>query len=266
MKAIIVAAGFGTRTLPINKTIPKEMLPVGDKPVIQYCIEDISKAGIKDVIMITSKYKKALEDYFDRNFELEQALEKSGKNEILEKIIAPTQLANYTFIRQLKALGTGHAVFQTKPWIKDDYFMVIFPDCIYPTKMFEEMMNQFNKNPQPIIACHKVPMEEVYKYGIVSIDENKNVKDFVEKPKVEDAPGNLIRNGVAILPYKIFDKIEETKTDGRSGETHLPDAIKILKDEEDILAMEFQPYKDIGNIQSWMEANNKIFTDGKLFD
>lgn len=266
MKAIIVAAWFGTRMLPINKTIPKEMLPVWDKPVIQYCIEEISEAWVKDVIMITSKYKKALEDYFDKNFELEQALEKSGKTEFLEAIIKPTKLVNATFVRQLKALGTWHAVYQTKPWIKDDYFMVIFPDCIYPTGMFKSMMEQFSKNPQPIIACHKVPMEEVYKYGIVSLDENNHVNDLIEKPKVEESPWNLIRNGVAILPYSIFDKIEQTKTDSRSWETNLPDAMKLLKDEMNILAMEFAPYKDIGNIKARMEANNKLFTDGKLFD
>jgi UTP--glucose-1-phosphate uridylyltransferase len=266
MKAIIVAAWFGTRTLPINKTIPKEMLPVGDKPVIQYCIEWISEAWIKDVLIITSKYKKALEDYFDKNKELEDALEKNGKNDILEKIIKPTKLANYAFIRQLEALWTWHAVMLTKPRIVDDYFMVIFPDCIYPTNMFKEMIERFKKNPQPIIACHKVPMEEVYKYWIVSIDQNNYVKDLIEKPKIEDAPWNLIRNWVAILPKKIFDKIEKTKTDSRSWETNLPDAIKLLKDEINILAMEFQPYKDIGNIQSWMEANNRLFTKWKLFD
>ncbi len=266
MKAVIVAAWVGTRMLPINKTIPKEMLPVWDKPVIQYCIEGISDAWIKDVIMITSKHKKALEDYFDKNKELEQALEKSGKTDILELVNKPTKLANYTFVRQLEALWTGHAVFQTKSWITDDYFMVIFPDCIYPTNMFKEMIEKFNSKPQPIIACHEVPMEEVYKYGIVSKDEQNHVQDFVEKPTVEEAPGNLIRNGVAILPYSIFDKIEKTKIDSRSWETNLPDAIKLLKEDMDILAMEFQPYKDIWNIQARMEANNKLFTDWKLFD
>ncbi len=266
MKAILVAAWWGTRMLPITKTIPKEMLPIGDKPVIQYIVEDIVNANIKDIILITSQQKKALEDWFDKNYELEHLLQKSGKTELLNLINKPKELANYTFIKQTQMLGTGHAVKIAESRITDDYFMVIFSDCIYPPHMFNQMIKQFNEKPQPILACHQVPMEEVYKYGIVSTDDKDHVQDFVEKPKVEEAPGNLIRNGVAILPKEIFKKIEQVKVDSRNWETNLPDAIKLLKDNIDILAMEFQPYKDIGNIQARMEANNKLFTDWKLFD
>lgn len=266
MKAVLVAAGWWTRMLPITKTIPKEMLPIWDKPVIQYIIEDIVNADIKDILLITSQQKKALEDRFDKNYELEDLLKKSWKTKLLELINKPKELANYTFIKQTQMLWTGHAVKIAQPRITDDYFMVIFSDCIYPPLMFNQMVEQFNRNPQPILACHQVPMEEVYKYGIVSIDSNNHVQDFVEKPKVEEAPGNLIRNGVAILPKEIFQKIDLVKVDNRNGETNLPDAIKLLKDNIDILAMEFNAYRDIWNIQARMEANNELYTKWKLFD
>jgi len=266
MKAILVAAWRGTRMLPLTKTLPKEMLPVWDKPVIQYIVDDVVNANIKDIIMITSQHKKTLEDYFDKNYELEDLLTKAWKTEMLEMINRPKNMANYTFIKQTKMLGTWHAVKMAEQRINDDYFLVIFPDCIYPPKMLNQMIEQFNKNPQPILACHKVPMEEVYKYGIVSIDEENKVQDFVEKPTIQEAPWNLIRNWVAILPKEIFKKIDEVKADNRTWETNLPDAIKLLKQDIDILAMEFNPYKDIGNIQARMEANNKLFTDWKLFD
>jgi len=266
MKAILVAAWRGTRMLPLTKTLPKEMLPVWDKPVIQYIVDDVVNANIRDIIMITSQQKKALEDYFDKNYELEDLLTKAWKIEMLEMINKPKNMANYTFIKQTQMLGTWHAVKMAEQRMNDDYFLVIFPDCIYPPKMINQMIEQFNKKKQPILACHKVPMEEVYKYGIVSIDNQNKVQDFIEKPTIEEAPWNLIRNWVAILPKEIFTKIDEVKTDNRTWETNLPDAIKLLKQDIDILAMEFAPYKDIGNIQARMEANNKLFTDWKLFD
>ncbi len=265
MKAILVAAWRGTRMLPITKTIPKEMLPIWDKPVIQYIVEDIVNANIQDILMITSQQKKALEDYFDKNYELEDLLEKGGKTEFLNLINKPQNLANYTFIKQTQMLGTGHAVKIAQPRITDDYFMVIFSDCIYPPQMFNQMIEQFNKNPQPILACHQVPKEEVYKYGIVSTNDKDQVLDFVEKPTVEEAPGNLIRNWVAILPKEIFQKIDQVKTDSRTWETNLPDAIKLLKEDVDILAMGFRPYRDIWNIQARMDTNNELYTKWKLF-
>jgi len=251
--------------LPITKSIPKEMLPIWDKPVIQYIVEDIVNANIKDILMITSQQKKALEDYFDKNYELEDLLKKWNKTEFLDLINRPKNLANYTFIKQTQMLGTGHAVKIAQPRITDDYFIVIFSDCIYPPQMFNQMIEQFNKNPQPILACHQVPKEEVYKYGIVSTNDQNQVQDFVEKPTVEEAPWNLIRNWVAILPKEIFQKIDQVKTDSRTWETNLPDAIKLLKNDIDILAMEFQPYRDIWNIQARMDANNELYTKWKLF-
>ena len=164
MKAVIVVAGFGTRMLPITKTIPKEMLPVGDKPVIQYTVEDLVRNDIKDIIMITSNQKKALEDYFDKNYELEAILEKKGKHDLLALINAPKEMAHYTFVRQTEILGTAHAVAQVEPRIGDEYFIVIFGDAIYPPQMITDLLKKFTEVQKPIICVHEVPHEEVHRY------------------------------------------------------------------------------------------------------
>ncbi|EKD24936.1 MAG: hypothetical protein ACD_80C00145G0070 [uncultured bacterium (gcode 4)] len=264
MKAVIVAAGFGTRMLPITKTVPKEMLPVGDRPIIQYTIEWLVDAGITDIIMITSHQKKALEDYFDKNYELEDILQKKGKLELLALINKPKTMATYTFVKQLEMLGTGHALMQAQHLISDDYFMVIFADTIYPPEAFVEMMKAFERSSSPIVAIHEVPQKEVYKYGVVKLDGDK-VIDFVEKPKVEDAPSNLIWNGAAILPKRIFSLLQNLEADHRSWELNLPDAIKVLLKETPVVGLSLRPYLDTGSLQWRLEANAKFLRDGKLF-
>lgn len=264
MKAVIVAAWFWTRMLPITKTIPKEMLPVGDKPIIQYTVEWLVGAGITDIIMITSQQKKALEDYFDKNYELEDILQKKGKLEQLKLINAPKEMAKYTFVKQLEMLGTGHAVMQVEHFISDEYFMVIFADTIYPPETFSEMIKKFEENKRPIIAVHEVPKDEVYKYGVVQL-EGEKVIDFVEKPKVEDVPSNLIRNGAALLPKKIFSYLHTIQHDSRSWELNLPDAIKVMLKDMDVIALQLRPYLDTGSFQWRLEANEKFLREGKLF-
>ncbi|HBB03787.1 TPA: hypothetical protein DCZ39_02670 [Patescibacteria group bacterium] len=165
--------------------------------------------------MITSHQKKALEDYFDKNYELEDILQKKGKLELLALINKPKTMATYTFVKQLEMLGTGHALMQAQHLISDDYFMVIFADTIYPPEAFVEMMKAFERSSSPIVAIHEVPQKEVYKYGVVKLDGDK-VIDFVEKPKVEDAPSNLIWNGAAILPKRIFSLLQNLEADHRS--------------------------------------------------
>lgn len=265
MKAVIVAAWFWTRMLPITKTIPKEMLPVGDKPIIQYTVEWLVDAGITDIIMITSQQKKTLEDYFDKNYELEDILQKKGKLEQLKLINAPKEIAKYTFVKQLEMLGTGHAVMQVEHLISDEYFMVIFADTIYPPETFSEMIKKFKETKSPIIAVHEVPKDEVYKYGVVQL-EGEKVVDFVEKPKVEDAPSNLIRNGAALLPKKIFSYLHTIQHDSRSWELNLPDAIKVMLKDMDVIALQLRPYLDTGSFQWRLEANEKFLREGKLFD
>ncbi len=263
MKAVLVAAWFGTRTLPITKSIPKELLPVGNKPVIQYVIEDLVKNGVNDVIIITSLWKKALEDYFDKNPELEDLLEKKWKTDLLELINMPKTMANFSFVRQDKALGTAHAVMQVRPWIDDDYFIVIFPDAIYPPNMFELMLKKHKETNGAVIMVHEVDPATVSNYGVVKLDGDR-VVDMVENPKIEEAPSNLINNGVYLLPKKIFSIIEQLSM-GPKWEYFLPDAIKMLAQEESVYAVKIEPYRDIGSVDLRMKANNKIYQDGYIY-
>jgi len=149
--------------------------------------------------------------------------------------------------------------------IADDYFMVIFADTIYPPETFAEMVKKHKETGAPIIAVHEVPQEEVYKYGVVKLDGDKML-DFVEKPKVEDAPSNLIWNGAAILPKSIFTTLQDIKLDSRSGELNLPDGIRVMLDQIDTRALKLRPYLDTGSLQGWLEANALFLKNGKLFD
>ncbi|MFA7298266.1 MAG: sugar phosphate nucleotidyltransferase [Candidatus Absconditabacterales bacterium] len=264
MKAVLVVAGFGTRMLPITKTIPKEMLPVGNKPVIQYVVEGCVNAGIQDIIMIVSQQKKALEDYFDKNYELEDILQKKGKQDLLDLINTPKNMAHYTFVKQTQMLGTAHAILQIEPWIDEDYFMVIFGDAIYPDYMYTELLKKFAENPQPMICAHEVPKEDTYRYGVLKLDGDKII-EIVEQPKVEDAPSNLVCNGVYILPKSIFPLLKTLPIDASRGEYLLPDGLNILMKQMNVLVCKTDPFRDIGSIDLWMKANNKMYQDGYLF-
>lgn len=215
--------------------------------------------------MVTSQQKKVLEDYFDKNYELEDILQKKGKLDLLELINKPKTMATYTFVKQLEMLGTGHAVMQAQHLISDDHFMVIFADTIYPPETFVEMMKKFEETHAPIIAVHEVPKEEVYKYGVVKLDGEK-LLDFVEKPKVEDAPSNLVWNGAAILPKTIFSTLKNIQLDNRFGELNIPDGIKAMSKNIDVIALQLRPYLDTGSLQGWLEANELFLKNGKLFD
>jgi UTP--glucose-1-phosphate uridylyltransferase len=263
MKAVLVAAWFGTRTLPITKSIPKELLPVGNKPVIQYVIEDLVKNNIKNIVIITSLRKKALEDYFDKNPELEDVLQKKWKMDLLELINTPKTIANFSFVRQDKTLGTAHAVLQVEPWITDDYFIVVFPDAIYPPNMFELMLKKHQETWGAVIMVHEVDPMSVSNYGVVKLDGDRIV-DMIEHPKVGEAPSNLINNGVYLLPKKIFSLIKQLPI-WPKWEYLLPDAIKALAQQESVYAVKIDPYRDIGSIDLWMKANNKIYQDGYLY-
>lgn len=265
MKAVIVAAWFGTRMLPVTKTVPKEMLPVWDKPIIQYTVEWLVDSGITDIIMITSQQKKVLEDYFDKNYELEDILQKKGKTDLLALINKPKNMATYTFVKQLEMLWTWHALMHVEHLISEDYFLVVFADTIYPPETFIEMKKKFEETWSPVIAVHEVPQEDVYKYWVVKL-EGERVVDFVEKPKVEDAPSNLIWNGAAILPKQIFPYLKSIQTDTRSGELNLPDGIRMMLKDMNVVALPLRPYLDTWSIQWRLEANEKILRQGKLFD
>jgi len=264
MKAIILAAWFWTRMLPITKTIPKELLPVGNKPVIQYAVEWLAASWIKNILMITSQWKKALEDYFDKNYELEDLLKKKGKNDLLALINKPKELANYNFIKQKEQLGTGHAVLQARPWISWDFFIVVYGDAIYPPDVFKKLIETFEKHSSPILVVHEVPKEETYKYGVVEFDGDKII-DIVEKPEVDKAPSNFISSGIYLLPREIFSILQNTLPDKKSWEIYLPDAIKKLMIIMDVFPLKVDPFWDVGNPEALLKANVYFAKNGKLF-
>lgn len=265
MKAIILAAWFGTRMLPITKTIPKELLPVWNKPVIQYAVEWLSEAWIKDILMITSQWKKALEDYFDKNYELEDLLKKKWKLDLLELINKPKELANYVFIKQAEQLGTWHAVLQTRPRMDSSYFIVVYWDAIYPPEMFKDMIELHQQKKCPVVVVHEVPKEEVHKYWVIELDGDK-LKRIVEKPKTEDAPSNLVSNWVFILPREIFPILQKTLPDKKSWEIYLPDAIIKLTTIMDIYTLKVRPFRDVWSPESLLKANVHFSQNwGELF-
>jgi UTP--glucose-1-phosphate uridylyltransferase len=231
-KAIFPAAGLGTRFLPATKASPKEMLPIVDKPMIQYAIEEASACGIEEFIIITGKYKRAIEDHFDSAFELEESLKKAGKKRLLEEINRLNHL-NFAYIRQKAALGLGHAIYCAKPFVKDEPFAVLLSDDIIDPddSLLQDMIDLYKKLGSPIIALQQVPMEEVNKYGVIGgVKEAENLyrlKDLVEKPKTTEAPSDLAIIGRYILTPDIFDILENVGF-GKGGEIQLTDALHTL--------------------------------------
>lgn len=173
-------------------------------------------------------------------------------------------MAHYTFVRQTEMLGTAHAVLQIQPLISDDYFIVIFGDAIYPPRMICDILKKFAEDNQPIICAHEVPREDTYRYGVLKLDGEKIV-EIVEQPKVEDAPSNLVCNGVYLLPKSIFPILKDLPIDTRRGEYLLPDALNILMKQRDVHVLKTDPFRDIGNVDLRMKANNKIYQDGSLY-
>jgi len=228
-KAIFPAAGLGTRFLPATKASPKEMLPIVDKPMIQYAIEEASACGIEEFIIITGKYKRAIEDHFDSAFELEESLKKAGKKTLLEEISRLNHL-NFAYIRQRAALGLGHAIYCAKPFVKDEPFAVLLSDDIIDPDdtLLLNMINLYKKLNSPIIALQQVPMADINRYGVIEgIKETDNlyrIKDLVEKPKITEAPSDLAIIGRYILTPDIFDILGGVSF-GKGGEIQLTDAL-----------------------------------------
>lgn len=233
-KAIFPAAGLGTRFLPATKASPKEMLPIVDKPMIQYAIEEASACGIEEFIIITGKYKRAIEDHFDSAFELEEKLKKTGKRGLLEEINRLNHL-NFAYIRQKVTLGLGHAIYCAKPFVKDEPFAVLLSDDIIDPDytLLQDMINLYRKLNSPIIALQKVPITDVHKYGIIKgIKETEKIFKIVgliEKPDAKNTPSDLAIIGRYILTPDIFDVLENA-TFGKGGEIQLTDSLqKLLK-------------------------------------
>ncbi len=258
MKAVIAAAGYGTRMLPITKAISKEMLPVWTKPVIHYIVEDISNAGLKDILMIVSDGKEDIQKYFTKNFELEYQLEKKWKLEKLNELKNIQNLANIAYVYQKQQLWFAHALLSVKNLISEDYFLLSVGDTIFSKWLFEEILQVHKQTNKPVIALKEIPYEQVSQYWVVKIKDNKIVW-FVEKPSVDEAPSNLIIVWVYILPRKILEIIEKLPINSKTGEIMLTEAFEELIKTQDII-----PYitktkiYDTWNPESWLKANLEL--------
>jgi UTP--glucose-1-phosphate uridylyltransferase len=259
-KAIIPAAGLGTRFLPATKAQPKEMLPIVDKPTLQYIIEEAVSSGIEEILIITGRNKKSIEDHFDKSVELELELEAKGKVELLEQVREISGLANIHYIRQKEPKGLGHAIYCAKSFIGNEPFAVLLgDDIVYADKpCLKQMIEVYDEYKTTILGVQDVPETEVDKYGIINampIEERVyKVKGLVEKPKVEEAPSNIAILGRYIINPAIFDILEHTEP-GKGGEIQLTDALKELAGIEAMYAYNFKGKRyDVGDKAGFLKA------------
>lgn len=260
MKAVIPAAGLGTRFLPATKAQPKEMLVVVDRPVIQFVVEEAVAAGIDDVLIVTGRGKRAIEDHFDRSFELETTLDANGKCDSLADLEAISNLANIHYIRQKHPMGLGHAVRCAEHHVGDKPFLVLLGDVIVPSNdCIPRLIELYEKHHCSVIAVEQVEPEAVSRYGVIAGkpmgDGVWKVEDLVEKPAPEEAPSNLAIFGRYLLTPDVFRRLHDIEP-GKGGEIQLTDALKEMLVHEEMYAVELQSQRfDIGNPLSWMEAN-----------
>ncbi|MFN2339333.1 MAG: UTP--glucose-1-phosphate uridylyltransferase GalU [Gammaproteobacteria bacterium] len=262
-KAVFPVAGLGTRFLPATKASPKEMLPIVDKPLIQYAAEEAVAAGIEELIFVTSSSKRAIEDHFDKNYELEAELERKGKDKLLAMVrdVVPEGVS-CVYVRQAEALGLGHAVLCARPVVGNDPFAVILADdLIYNDgeSCLKQMVRKFEYNRCSVLGVEEVPPMDTDKYGVVKaelVSEGlSRISEIVEKPKPEDAPSNLAVVGRYILTARIFDLLQTTAR-GAGGEIQLTDAIAELLKEEQVLAYEFDGIRyDCGSKLGYLMAS-----------
>ncbi|MES1044670.1 UTP--glucose-1-phosphate uridylyltransferase GalU [Heyndrickxia oleronia] len=260
-KAVIPAAGLGTRFLPATKAQPKEMLPIVDKPAIQYIVEEAIASGIEDIIIVTGKNKRAIEDHFDISVEMEMLLNKTGKFEMLQMIRNISQLADIHYVRQKEPLGLGHAVLCAKKFIGNQPFAILLGDDIIDSvePALQQMIREFQRNKTSILGCKEVPRSEVRKYGIVGyteqIGELYKVNHLIEKPTIEESPSTQAIIGRYILTPAIFDMIEKVKPD-ENGEIQLTDALQLLLHQEAIFSYNIKGNRyDIGDKLGFLQAS-----------
>jgi UTP--glucose-1-phosphate uridylyltransferase len=251
-KAIIPAAGLGTRFLPATKAMPKEMLPIVDKPTIQYIVEEAIESGIEDIIIVTGKGKRAIEDHFDHSFELKHNLYKKGKFDLLEKVKQSSKLADIHYIRQKEPKGLGHAVNCAKKFIGDEPFAVLLGDDIVEAEKpcLKQLIEKYEETTASIIGVQQVPEDHTHRYGIIepasSFNNLYGVKNFVEKPKQGTAPSNIAIMGRYILTPEIFAYLDEQET-GAGGEIQLTDAIQKLNKYQRVFAYDIEGTRyDVG--------------------
>jgi UTP--glucose-1-phosphate uridylyltransferase len=265
-KAVFPAAGWGTRFLPATKAQPKEMLPLVDKPVIQYAVEEAVASGIEQVIIVTSGQKRAIEDHFDLSYELEALLEQKGDIEMLRRVRHISDLAQIAYVRQKEQLGLGHAVLMTKDVVGHEPFAVLLSDDVVvgDRPCIGQLLEVYERTHASVVAVMEVPREETGRYGVIDIDPSQpdqdggrlhRVRGLVEKPDPADAPSNYAVIGRYVLTPKIFEKLEQTPR-GAGGEIQLTDAIQALMEEQAVHAYAFEGVRyDAGTTMGWLKAS-----------
>ncbi|MGC9119930.1 MAG: UTP--glucose-1-phosphate uridylyltransferase GalU [Sulfurihydrogenibium sp.] len=260
-KAVIPVAGFGTRFLPATKSTPKEMMPLIDKPIIHYIVEEAVNSGIETIIFVTGRHKRAIEDYFDYYPELEQVLKKSGKEEEIEKLRQISNMAEFVYIRQKEQLGLGHAVLTAERLVGDEPFAVLLGDEVIKNKDYpgiRQLIDVYHQFGKSVIGTMEVPREDVSKYGIVAgkevVDGIKLVEKLVEKPPVEEAPSTSAIIGRYVLTPDIFEALKKTPL-GKGGELQLTDGLALLRNKEVIYSKDVEGLRhDTGNKIGYLEA------------
>ena len=267
-KAVFPAAGWGTRFLPATKAQPKEMLPLVDKPVIQYAVEEAVAAGIEQVIIVTSSQKRAIEDHFDLSYELEHLLESKGDIEMLRRVRHISDLAQISYVRQKEQLGLGHAVLMAKDLVGHEPFAVILSDDVVVAERpgIGQLVHAYERTHSSVVAVMEVPPDETSRYGIIDFEPAETGNDqrlmklrgMVEKPGAGTAPSNFAIIGRYVLTPKIFEKLEQTPR-GAGGEIQLTDAIEALMIEQDVYAYAFEGVRyDAGTTMGWLRASVEL--------
>jgi UTP--glucose-1-phosphate uridylyltransferase len=275
-KAVLPAAGLGTRFLPATKAQPKEMLPVVDKPLIQYVVEECVASGIDNIIIVTGRGKNAIEDHFDSSPELESFLESKGKSDLAELVHNIGNMVHFSYTRQKEALGLGHAVLVAKELVGDEPFAVLLGDVIIPgpCPATKQLCQVYERTGIGAIAVEEVPRAKTGLYGIVDVEPSTEagagaklmkIRNLVEKPNPADAPSNLAVTGRYVLPPEIFDCLERTKP-GRGGEIQLTDALQLLANESGLYACVYEGKSyDAGDKLGFLKASVEIGLENKEF-
>lgn len=260
-KAVIPVAGYGTRFLPATKAQPKEMLPVIDKPAVQYAVEEAAAAGITDIILVTGSSKRAIEDHFDVNADLEDRLREGGKHGLLRSIAGISKLANFIYVRQQRPLGSGHAVLMARAAVGNEPFVMLYPDdlLLSPRNAVKQLLEVYEEYVATVMAVIRVPKKEISKYGIIA---NRHIKGrvhevlkIVEKPTIAQAPSNLASIKGLVLPPEIFPFLKKVRP-GKGGELFLADAVELYNKKHSVFACELEgELYDLGSKLGWLKAN-----------
>lgn len=270
-RVVIPAAGLGTRFLPITKAIPKEMLPIWNKPAIHYIIKEVFLSDIKNVSLILSKDKNAIIDYFDYSYFLDEHLKSKGLSATISELDFIIQDLTFNFLRQSKPKGLGDAILHSKSFVKEDHFAVALPDDIVFAKnpLLLQLYSVFKKYSLPVLAVQEVPLEQASSYGVIKIKEKLKdnlfeIEDVIEKPQ-SNPPSNLAVIGRYILPYKVFDFIENSKPDKKNEIQLTTPMADMIKSGYKMLALKFEGERfDIGSPKGLLEANKKVYQNFKL--